>query len=46
MARAVLKPVFDAFARALAQAFLPRVIGMTLLPLLAMTALALLLGWL
>ena len=42
----MLKPVFDAFARALAQAFLPRVIGMTLLPLLAMTALALLLGWL
>ena len=41
----MLKPVFDAFARALAQAFLPRVIGMTLLPLLAMTALALLLGW-
>mgnify|MGYP000120745139 CR=1 FL=1 len=31
----MLKPVFDAFARALAQAFLPRVIGMTLLPLLA-----------
>ncbi|QTD47318.1 EI24 domain-containing protein [Ottowia testudinis] len=41
-----MKPVFDAFARALAQAFLPRVIGLTLLPLAAMTALALLLGWL
>ena len=42
----MLKPVFDAFVRALAQAFVPRVIGMTLLPLLAMTALSLVLGWL
>ena len=41
----MLKPVFDAFVRALAQAFLPRVIAMTLLPLLAMTALSLVLGW-
>ena len=42
----MLKPVIDAFMRAVGHAFLPRVIGMTLLPLLAMTALALLLGWL
>ncbi len=41
----MLKPVFDAFARALVQAFLPRVIGMTLLPLLVMTAVASVLGW-
>ncbi|WP_324472306.1 EI24 domain-containing protein [Ottowia sp.] len=38
--------MLDAFARALAQAFMPRVIGLTLLPLVTMTALALLLGWL
>ncbi len=41
-----MKRVADAFARALGHVFLPRVVAMTLLPLLAMTLLALLLGWL
>ena len=41
----MMSRLLDAFVRALGHAFLPRVIGMTLLPLLAMTALAFALGW-
>ena len=40
----MMQRLFDAFVRALGHVFLPRVIGMTLLPLLVMTLLALLLG--
>ncbi len=42
----MLPRVFDAFLRALGHVFLPRVIGMTLLPLLVMSVVALLLAWL
>ena len=42
----MLKSVFDAFVRALGHALLPRVILMSLLPLLVMTVAALGLGWL
>ena len=42
----MLKPVIDAFVRALGHALLPRVIVMSLLPLLVMTLAALGLGWL
>lgn len=41
----MMRPVIDAFVRALGHVLLPRVIGMTLLPLLAMTAVALGLGY-
>ena len=40
----MLPRVFDAFLRALGHVFLPRVIGMTLLPLLVMSVVALLLA--
>ncbi len=41
----MLRPVIDAFMRALGHVLLPRVLGMTLLPLLAMTLAALGLGY-
>lgn len=41
----MMHPVFDAFLRAAGHVLLPRVLGMTLLPLLAMTAVALGLGY-
>ncbi len=41
----MMRPITDAFVRALGQVLQPRVIGMTLLPLLAMTVVALGLGY-
>ena len=41
----MIQRVLDAFVRALGHALLPRVIGMTLLPLLVMTVVALGLGY-
>jgi MFS family permease len=41
----MMRPVIDAFGRALAHCFLPRVIVMSLLPLLVMSVVALGLGW-
>ena len=42
----MIRPIANAFVHAFGQVLLPRVIGMTLLPLLAMTAVALGLGYL